>query len=162
MHALCLLDTLICFEPNFLSDDTPGFAWSGEPFQPHTLPIAACLAGARREDLVPSRLQDRTTCRPPLPDVTFVFAEVPGAHSLAHRQHKAELHVLNKAIKRCMLQVMACLPGGDGYMCRCHEADLRFMVAFESPVRAVEWCLLVQVGGWGSGWVGGWMGQVLL
>jgi hypothetical protein len=67
---------------------------------------------------------------------------------VAHRQHKAELHVLNKAIKRCMLQVMACLPGGDGYMCRCHEADLRFMVAFESPVRAVEWCLLVQVGCW--------------
>jgi hypothetical protein len=76
-----------------------------------------------------------------------VFAEVPGVHRLAitQKHHKSHLAALNKAIQRCMLQQMSDLPGGDGYMCRCHEPDLKYMVAFESPVRAVQWCLLVQV-----------------
>ena len=56
-----------------------------------------------------------------------------------------------------MLQLMADLPGGDGYMCRCHEPDLKYLVAFESPVRAVQWCLLLQVGPVGSN-VGGCVG----
>jgi hypothetical protein len=77
-----------------------------------------------------------------------VFAEVPGVHrlSVTQKHHKSQLHAMNKAIRRCMLQQMADLPGGDGYMCRCHEPDMKYMVAFESPVRAVQWCLLVQVG----------------
>jgi adenylate cyclase len=31
-----------------------------------------------------------------------------------------------------------------GYLCRVQEGDLRFMVAFASPVAALEWCLVVQ------------------
>lgn len=31
-----------------------------------------------------------------------------------------------------------------GYLCRIQEGDLKFMVAFSSPVTAVEWCLTVQ------------------
>jgi hypothetical protein len=75
--------------------------------------------------------------------VTFVFAEVAGVHKLSHKHHKSQLHAVNKTIQRCMLQQMAALPGRDGYLCRSHE--LKYMVAFESPVRAVQWCLLVQV-----------------
>lgn len=32
-----------------------------------------------------------------------------------------------------------------GYLCRVQEGDMKFMVAFASPVTALEWCLLVQV-----------------
>jgi hypothetical protein len=28
---------------------------------------------------------------------------------------------------------------------QCQEADLKYMIAFESPHRAVQWCLAVQV-----------------
>jgi hypothetical protein len=28
---------------------------------------------------------------------------------------------------------------------QCQEADLKYMVAFENPHRAVQWCLAVQV-----------------
>jgi hypothetical protein len=108
--------------------------------------VCVVPAGARAEDLAPSGQQDLINCLPPLPAVTFVFAEVPASHGLSHKQHKAELHLLNKAIKRCMVQLMSGLPGGDGYICRCHEPDLKYMVAFRSHVRAVQWCLLMQVG----------------
>lgn len=97
--------------------------------------------GARPGDLAPSSQQD-LACGPPLPPITFVFAEVGGVHKLSHKHHKSQLHAVNRTIQRCMLQQMAALPGRDGYLCRSHE--LKFMVAFESPVRAVQWCLLVQ------------------
>lgn len=102
-------------------------------------------AGARPEDLVPTSQQDPSSCRPPLPPVTFVFAEVLSGNSYSHKHQKPELHSINRAIRRCMKQLMADLHGGDGYMCRCHETDLKYMVVFESPVRAVQWCLLLQV-----------------
>lgn len=53
--------------------------------------------------------------------------------------------MVNKAIIKCLLQQLRSLPGGDGYLCRCQEADLKYMVAFEQPHKAVQWCLLVQV-----------------
>lgn len=114
-----------------------------------------CAAsGARPGDLAPTSQQELANCGPPLPLVTFVFAEVAATHKLSHKHHKSQLHAVNKAIQRCMLQQTASLTEGDGYMCRSHE--LKFMVAFESPVRAVQWCLLVQVG-WALGWAGlGW------
>jgi len=103
-------------------------------------------AGARPEDLVPTSQQDPSSCRPPLPPVTFVFAEVLSAHGFNHKHNKSELQAANRAIRRCMKQLMADLPGEDGYMCRCHEPDMKYMVVFESSVRAVQWCLLLQVG----------------
>lgn len=108
-------------------------------------PLLSTAVGARYGDLAPSSQQEAASCRPPLPAITFVFAEVAGTHSLTYKHQKSQLHALNKAIRRCMLQQIAHLPGGDGYMCRCHEPDLKYMVAFESPVRAAQWCLLVQV-----------------
>lgn len=36
-------------------------------------------------------------------------------------------------------------PQGDGYLCREQEGDMKYMVAFREPCRALEWCLLVQV-----------------
>lgn len=118
------------------------------------------VAGARADDLISySHQQEAASCRQPLPPVTFVFAEVMGAHSLAHKHHKTELQSLNKAIRRCMLQLTTDLPGGDGYMCRSHEADLRYLVAFESPVNAVQWCLLVSVRTRGREQGIGWRGR---
>lgn len=55
----------------------------------------------------------------------------------------------------CPCQVLlAALPASDGvrdgYLCREQECDMRYMVAFRNTTRALEWCLLVQVGsGWG-------------
>jgi hypothetical protein len=49
----------------------------------------------------------------------------------------------------CCQVVLAALPLADGqpagYMCREQECDMKFMLAFKEPSRALEWCLLVQV-----------------
>lgn len=46
--------------------------------------------------------------------------------------------------------LLAALPESDGvrdgYLCREQECDMRFMVCFRETTRALEWCLLVQVG----------------
>lgn len=81
----------------------------------------------------------------PLPDVTIVFASVVGASSYALKRSRSDTKFLNKAIRRCMLRQLMAMPGGDGYLCRCQEADLKYMIAFENPHRAVQWCLAVQV-----------------
>eukprot|EP00879_Flechtneria_rotunda_P013105 GHRR01013688.1.p1 GENE.GHRR01013688.1~~GHRR01013688.1.p1 ORF type:complete len:421 (+),score=166.22 GHRR01013688.1:1285-2547(+) len=44
----------------------------------------------------------------------------------------------------CMLQQLEAIHNGDGYLCRCQEADLKYMIAFEEPHRALQWCLAVQ------------------
>jgi hypothetical protein len=51
-----------------------------------------------------------------------------------------------------LLQVLlAALPEADGqcdgYLCREQEGDMKYMLAFREPSRALQWCLLVQVGG---------------
>lgn len=95
--------------------------------------------------------------RPPLPPVTCVFADVPRARSLVgSKQHAGQLQLLHKAIQRCMQRLMSDLPGGDGYLCHCCDAEpqLRYMVAFTSPVRAAQWCMLLQVGCRGAGFTG--------
>ncbi len=41
------------------------------------------------------------------------------------------------------------VPGG--YLVRVQEGDLKFMVCFASPVGALEFCLIMQVGARGYG-----------
>lgn len=81
----------------------------------------------------------------PLPDVTMVFLSVAGASAFTSKRPRRETHLVNKAIVKCLLQQMRALASGDGYLCRTQEADLKYMVAFEQPHNAVQWCLLVQV-----------------
>jgi hypothetical protein len=106
------------------------------------LPRVPHCAGARCCSLAPSSTwQDSPRAQPQLPPITFVFAEVSGKAQLA----RDRLRVLNKSIRRCMLKLQQELPGHDGYVCRCQAAELKFIVAFESPVHALQWCLLLQV-----------------
>ncbi len=81
----------------------------------------------------------------PLPDATIVFLSVAGASGFTSKRARSETHQVNKAIIKCLLLQMRALACGDGYLCRCQEADLKYMVAFEHPHNAVQWCLLVQV-----------------
>lgn len=104
-----------------------------------------CRAGARSIDLAPLVQIDQA----PLPDVVIVFAQVVGGSGFSYKRNRAEAHALKKAIKRCMLQMLDELPeqedGRDGYLCRCQEADLKYMVAFRYAHMAVQWCMMVQV-----------------
>lgn len=44
----------------------------------------------------------------------------------------------------CLLQaLLLSLP--DGYLCREQEAVLKYMVAFQEPTKAMEWCIMMQV-----------------
>jgi hypothetical protein len=54
----------------------------------------------------------------PLPDVTVVFASVAGAAGFTFKRNRSDTRFLNKIIRRCMLQQLSVLPGGDGYLCR--------------------------------------------
>lgn len=94
--------------------------------------------------LLPSQVS-YTDSHSPLPEVTIVFASVVGAASYAQKRSRTDMKLLNKAIRRCMLQQLAAVPGGDGYLCRCQEADMRYMIAFEQRHKAMQWCLAVQV-----------------
>ncbi|KAF6263274.1 hypothetical protein COO60DRAFT_1671048 [Scenedesmus sp. NREL 46B-D3] len=98
--------------------------------------------GARRIDLTPSARSGRGLA--PLPEVTLVFAAVAEALSFTSKQSRAAVRGVNASIVKVMLQQMAHAPGRDGYLCRCQEGDLKYMVAFEQPHHAVQWCLAVQ------------------
>lgn len=67
-----------------------------------------------------------------MPEVVIVFAQVVGATSFSYKRNRTDTHALRKAITRCMLQMLDELPeteeGRDGYLCRCQEADLKYMV----------------------------------
>uniref|UniRef100_A0A383VNF8 Guanylate cyclase domain-containing protein n=1 Tax=Tetradesmus obliquus TaxID=3088 RepID=A0A383VNF8_TETOB len=97
--------------------------------------------GARRMDLTPSQSGHS---RAPLPDVTLVFASVADSLSFTAKQSRATVRGVHAAIVRVLLAQMEAVAGGDGYLCRCQEGDLKYMVAFEQPHHAVQWCLLVQ------------------
>lgn len=72
-------------------------------------------AAARQMDLSPSGTLYHCS-QAPLPDVTVVFASVVGASSFTLK--RAATRYVNKVIQRCMLQQLAAVPGGDGYLCR--------------------------------------------
>lgn len=99
--------------------------------------------GARQMQLMPST-GSYTGSQSPLSDVTIVFASVANASNYAVKRSRSDTKYLNNAIRRCMLQQIMAVPGNDGYLCRC-QGDLKYMVAFEQPHRALQWCLAVQV-----------------
>lgn len=76
-----------------------------------------CTAGAREMDLSPSTGVYQAS-HAPLPDVTIVFAVVAGAAGFTFKRSRSDTRYVNKVIRRCMLQQLAVLPGGDGYLCR--------------------------------------------
>jgi hypothetical protein len=103
-------------------------------------------AGARSIDLAPSaQCGDQAA----LPEVVIVFVQVLGGSTFSYKRHRSETHALRKAITRCMLNMLDDLPeteeGRDGYLCRCQEADLKYMVSFKTAHMALQWCMLVQV-----------------
>lgn len=102
--------------------------------------------GARSIDLAPSAQGGDQAA---LPEVVIVFAQVVGGSSFNYKRNRGDTHALKKAITRCMLQMLDELPetdeGRDGYLCRCQEADLKYMVSFKAPHMALQWCMLVQV-----------------
>jgi len=53
------------------------------------------------------------------------------------------LHKLSSFVCDCMQAVLLALP--DGYLCREQEGELKYMLAFQEPTRAAEWCLIMQV-----------------
>ncbi|WIA21067.1 hypothetical protein OEZ85_005388 [Tetradesmus obliquus] len=99
--------------------------------------------GARKMDLSPSA-QQSTNHQAPLPDVTIVFASVADSLSFTAKQSRATVRGVHAAIVRVLLAQMEAVAGGDGYLCRCQEGAFQYMVAFEQPHHAVQWCLLVQ------------------
>lgn len=79
----------------------------------------------------------------PLPPVTMVFMAVEGPEQLVKRRRPFTPVVqglLNRVVRDALRRL-------GGYLCRVQEGDMKFMVAFASPVTALEWCLLVQVCG---------------
>lgn len=89
-------------------------------------------------------LQGPQVCNPllqPLPPVTMVFMAVEGSDQLVRRRRPftAVVQTLLSRVVRDSLRRLG------GYLCRVQEGDMKFMVAFASPVTALEWCLLVQV-----------------
>lgn len=89
-------------------------------------------------------LQGPQVCNPllqPLPPVTMVFMAVEGSDQLVRRRRPFTAVVqtlLNRVVRDSLRRL-------GGYLCRVQEGDMKFMVAFASPVTALEWCLLVQV-----------------
>lgn len=111
--------------------------------------LALCAAlGARFTDLIPFNQSTNHTMAP-LPDVTIVFVGVADSATLPAKLGRDTCRSVSKAIKQCMLQQLQALPGGDGYLCHKLEAEFRFMLAFEQPHKAMQWCLLMQVS---TGW----------
>jgi hypothetical protein len=53
---------------------------------------------------------------------------------------------LRAADKLFLLFLLAYLP--LLLLLQCQEADLKYMIAFEQPHKAVQWCLAVQVRWW--------------
>eukprot|EP00775_Hariotina_reticulata_P005277 gene5277-5512_t len=79
--------------------------------------------------------------RPLLGPVTMVFAAVHGGKSLVRKKEQAA-HVVHNTLQRIMQAVLLALP--DGYLCREQEGELKYMLAFQEPTRAAEWCLIMQ------------------
>jgi hypothetical protein len=68
----------------------------------------------------------------------------------AGNQSLHDVLVLSVCVHVCCWQVLlAALPEQDGqppgYLCRQQEQCMRFMLAFNQPNRALEWCLMMQV-----------------
>jgi hypothetical protein len=80
-------------------------------------------------DLSPSTSVYQTS-HAPLPDVTIVFASVAGAASFSFKRNRSDTRFVDKIIRRCMLQQLAVLPGGDGYLCRVRRLRCMFCQDF--------------------------------
>eukprot|EP00200_Dunaliella_tertiolecta_P019164 CAMPEP_0202400750 /NCGR_PEP_ID=MMETSP1128-20130828/2982_1 /ASSEMBLY_ACC=CAM_ASM_000463 /TAXON_ID=3047 /ORGANISM="Dunaliella tertiolecta, Strain CCMP1320" /LENGTH=1520 /DNA_ID=CAMNT_0049004399 /DNA_START=82 /DNA_END=4641 /DNA_ORIENTATION=- len=80
---------------------------------------------------------------PTLPPVTMVFATVEGANNFSAYNRK-EARNASDIIVNVFISVMRQLDSRDGYLCRVQGSDLKYMVAFEKPQVALEWCLCVQ------------------
>jgi hypothetical protein len=99
-------------------------------------PIAGCSSSGS--------MQAPQICSPliqPLPPVTMVFMAVEGPELLVRRRRTFTPRVqalLSRVVRDALRRL-------GGYLCRVQEGDMKFMVAFASPVTALEWCLLVQV-----------------
>lgn len=77
------------------------------------------------------------------------------SHQAAESGRPPTGHFLEALLLCCLQVLLAALPEadgsqGDGYLCREQEGEMKFMLAFREPSRALEWCLLVQVGGGGA------------
>jgi hypothetical protein len=77
-----------------------------------------------------------------MPAVTVVFASVEGAKSLLRWRRGTDNHVVSRLLRRVMLAALDAVPGS--YLCREQEGDLKYMLAFPSASRALQWCLIVQ------------------
>jgi hypothetical protein len=77
----------------------------------------------------------------PLPPVTMVFMAVEGPEQLVRRR-RTFTPLVQSLLSRVVRDALRRL---GGYLCRVQDGDMKFMVAFASPVTAMEWCLLVQV-----------------
>jgi hypothetical protein len=77
-----------------------------------------------------------------MPPVTVVFASVEGAKGLLRWRRGGESHSVAHLLRLTMLAALDAVPGG--YLCREQEGELKYMLAFSSAGRALQWCLLVQ------------------
>ncbi|KAF6257722.1 hypothetical protein COO60DRAFT_1203083 [Scenedesmus sp. NREL 46B-D3] len=79
--------------------------------------------------------------------VTMVFCCVEGgAAALARRPEVARLlHSTLSRLMQALLLALPCREGRpDGYLARQQEGEFKYMLAFSSPARALEWALLLQ------------------
>ncbi|WIA42187.1 hypothetical protein OEZ86_009450 [Tetradesmus obliquus] len=75
--------------------------------------------------------------------VTMVFCCVEGGAARVHRRPEVA-RLLHATLSRLMQALLLALPCRDGYLARQQEGELKYMLAFASPARALEWALLLQ------------------
>ncbi|KAI8463865.1 MAG: nucleotide cyclase [Monoraphidium minutum] len=77
-----------------------------------------------------------------MPLVTFVFAGAEGARELLRGAGAAAAAEAARLLRLVLRAGLDAVPGG--YLCREQEGKLRYMLVFDSPERALQWCLTVQ------------------
>eukprot|EP00878_Enallax_costatus_P033120 GHUV01036507.1.p1 GENE.GHUV01036507.1~~GHUV01036507.1.p1 ORF type:complete len:715 (+),score=212.45 GHUV01036507.1:3-2147(+) len=84
---------------------------------------------------------------PLLPATTTVFAAVEGGKVLVHKRPEAA-RVIHNALSRIIHVLLAAIRDSsgqqDGYLWRQQEGELKYLLAFREPAKAVEWALLLQ------------------
>ena len=75
----------------------------------------------------------------------MVFVVVEEGKAFARRR-RADSAVVHNLISQTLVETLAYFPvtKGQGYLCREQDGEFKYMIAFETPAGALEWCLLLQ------------------
>jgi hypothetical protein len=75
----------------------------------------------------------------------MVFVMVEGGKAFARRK-RSDSAIVHNLISQTLVETLAYFPveKGQGYLCREQDGEFKYMIAFECPGAALEWCLLLQ------------------